>query len=372
MFTTLLIFAVVVSVLVFIHEFGHFFSARKLGIVVEEFGFGFPPRLFGFRRGPTTYSINWIPFGGFVKIKGENSGEANDTSSFSSRPFRQRALVLSSGVIMNALLGAVLLSIVFAVGVPTSLGDALPNHARIRDARFQILDVAADSPAVRAGLEKGDAVFSIDGTTITSTTALQQYNDAHRNTVERLLVRHDNEQRTLTLTPDVMNESDGHAVWGVTLIPVGTLSLPWHLAIVEGGRQAVTMLWNILVAFGTLLKNLVVHHAVPADVTGPVGIAALTGQVAQLGFIALLQFMALLSLNLAILNILPLPALDGGRIALAAFEKVRGKRIAPHVENMVHSIGFFVLIGLLLLVTVRDISHYTSAITKFFSGVFGS
>lgn len=372
MFMTLLTFAVVIGILIFIHEFGHFSTARKLGIAVEEFGFGFPPRLFGIKRGPTTYSINWIPFGGFVRIRGESAGASHDPSSFASRPFGQRTFVIASGVIMNALLGAVLLSFVFAVGVPTSLDGRLPNDARIRDARLQILEVSADSPAARAGLQAGDAVLSVDGTTVTSFAALQEYNDARRGVEESLLVRRNDETLALTVTPDVTNDSDGHPVWGVALIPVGTLSLPWYLAIVEGAKQATTLLWDILVAFGTLVKNLVVHQQVPADVTGPVGIAALTGQVAQLGFIALLQFMALLSLNLAILNILPLPALDGGRIALMAIEKIRGKRIAPRVENMVHSVGFFVLVGLLLLVTVRDVSRYTGAITQFFSGLFGT
>lgn len=372
MLVTLIIFAVVIGVLIFIHEFGHFFSARKLGIAVEEFGFGFPPRMFGIKRGTTTYSINWIPFGGFVKIKGEDGGDHAEKSDFASRPFGQRALVLASGVLMNALLGAVLLSLVFALGAPTDLSGQLPSGARVSDARLEILDVVEDSSALRSGLMPSDSVLSVDGNTFTSIEALQQYNDGRSGQEERLVVRRDGEELVLSVTPEALPTSDGHAVWGVSLMPVGNVSLPWYRAIVEGGAQATTMLWQILVAFGLLLKNLIVYQTVPADVTGPIGIAALTGQVAQLGFVALLQFTALLSLNLAVLNILPLPALDGGRIAMAAIEKVRGKRITPRVETLVHSIGFYVLIGLIILITIRDVTRQSGAIGDFLSNIFGA
>ncbi len=371
MISTVIIFVVVLGLLVFVHEFGHFLTAKKAGATVEEFGFGFPPRIVGIKRGGTLYSINWIPLGGFVKIQGEN-GEGEPTAgSFVALPFWKRALILVSGVFMNVLFAMLILSFVYALGAPTALDEQLPPGARVHDRKIQILNVLPESPAAKSGFLVGDAIQSIDGIAITSVLQAQEYNDAHRENIESVVLVRGKTIVSATVTPTSLEGSEGKAVWGVSLAETGTVSYPWYQALWLGVRSGASLLWQILVAFGLLLKNLVIHQQVSVDIAGPVGIAAMTGQVATLGMVYLLQFVALLSLNLAVVNILPLPALDGGRLFFLVIERLRKKRLNIRVESMVHNIGFVLLIVFALLVTVRDVNRYGGRILDFFGKLFG-
>lgn len=369
MFTTLLIFLLLLTLLVFVHELGHFVAAKRSGAKVLEFGFGFPPRMFGFTRGETVYSINWIPLGGFVRIKGE-AGESKDADSFTEQPAWKRFLILISGVGMNLVLAAVLLSVLFSIGAPTSLDQQLPAGAIIRDRKIQILSVLPNTPADQAGLKFGDVVLSLNGQAITSVKQVQDFNAQHAGQAETVVYARGTEQHTTTLTPTV-GKDGGPAVWGVGLSESGLVRLPWYKGMYYGLRSTFMLTWQILASLGLVLADLIMHQKVAAEISGPVGIAAMTGQVAHLGFQYLLQFAALLSINLAVINFLPIPSLDGGRVLFLFIETLRKKPINPRVEALVHNVGFTALLVLIALVTFRDISHYSGKIGAFISGIFG-
>ncbi len=351
---TAIVFLVILGLLVFVHEFGHFITAKKMGMKVEEFGFGFPPRLVKlFHKDGTDYTLNWIPLGGFVKIKGEAGDHLEDEDSFAHKKPWQRFIVLIAGVTMNMILGWVLLSIGFMVGMPQVI-DSQTTGATVTAESIQIVSVDPNSAAAEAGVKPGDKIISINNTTIDSISQLQSLVKQSSGEVDLLLER-GQEKIELKITPYPLTEG-GDKVLGVGLVKTGIVSYPWYQAIIEGGKATVYLTGQIISSFAVLLKNLLAGQKVSADIAGPVGIAFLTGQVMQLGFVYLLQFAALLSINLAIINILPIPALDGGRILFLAIEKIRRRPINQKVEAIVHNIGFLLLMILLLFITVKDIS----------------
>ncbi len=349
----ILTFIIILSLLVFVHELGHFSVARMLGVKVKEFGFGFPPRLWGVRRKDTVYSVNWIPIGGFVRLHGED-GEERDPGSFVAAAHWRRLTILVAGVAMNVFLAFAIFSYSFAAGIPTDVSEGVPAGASVQGVQLQVLSVAAGSAAAEAGLQSGDAILTIDGETTTTPEDVQGHTIGV-GSVE-VLVQYKRGDTVTEKRVQLANipgtESTG---LGVSLAEVGTVSFGLGRAIVEGARATYDSLVAICVAFGDLIRTLVTRGEVSSDVAGPVGIAVLTGQVAQLGFSYILQFTALLSLNLALINILPIPALDGGRVLFLLVEWVRGKPLQASTEARIHSTGFAILIGLIALITVRDV-----------------
>lgn len=364
MIITIIIFIGVLAVLVLAHEWGHFMAARKLGIAVDEFGFGFPPRLASIRRGPTLYSLNWLPLGGFVKLKGEGGEAAGEADSYATQAAWKRAVVLVAGVAMNVVTAWVLLSLTLGLGIPTALGDA--ELAQARDVSVQVVGVAPGSPAAVAGIEVGDIIGATDGQPILRIVGLQDYLGTKANTPVQITVVRGTERRNILVAPTVLAGSAGRPAIGVNLVHSGTLRYPWHQAFWYGARDTVRLGSEIVKAFGGLLGNLVTRGTVPQDIAGPVGIAVLTGQVADLGFIYLLQFVALLSLNLAIINILPFPALDGGRLLFVVIEKLLRRPVNQRLESITHQIGFTLLMVLVLVITYRDVARLSGG---FFSNL---
>lgn len=377
---TLIIFILILGLLIFVHEFGHFIVARKHGVKVEEFGFGFPPRIFGFWRGangkwqfvfgnkestdaPTTvYSINWLPFGGFVKIKGEAGEHEGDPDSFASKPFWRRGTILLAGVAMNVLLTVVLLSVGFTIGIPVAL-NGLESYARVREQKIEIVDVLRNGPAARAGIRAGDVVIAVNNINFSSAAALREY-FLSRDEQSEILLRRDGKELRTKIRPEELSELGKRGI-GVYLLDTGIVSYPWYYAAWKGLAATGFLIKEILFSFGQLIKNLVLTGKVAVDLSGPVGIAVLTGKVARLGFAYLLHFTALLSINLAILNALPIPALDGGRFLFLLIEKIRGRPVSRKVENIIHNIGFILLILLVLLVTYRDLLRFQDNILRF-------
>ena len=352
---TIFIFIFVLGLLIFAHEFGHFVAARLLKVGVQEFGFGFPPRLWGIKRKGTMYSVNWIPIGGFVRLHGDE-GESHDARSFLVQRGWKRAVILLSGVVMNVVLAAVIFTVGFASGLPTDVTDGVPAGTRVRDVQIQIVSIAKSSAAESAGLQIGDAIKNIDGTNVTTVNEVQTLiRAAGTNTINIAYVR-SKVARTISVPLTTIPGTTTTGL-GIGLVKAGIVSFPLHRAVWEGVRVTYTSIVAIVVAFGQLITNLFVHHRVSADVAGPVGIAVLTGQVAQLGFGYLLQFVALLSLNLAIVNILPIPALDGGRLLFLFIEKLRGRPLSEIIEAKIHSIGFAALLSLVAVITLRDVIH---------------
>ena len=356
MILTILTFTIVLSLLVFVHEAGHFLAARAFGITVEEFGFGFPPRAWGFSRGGTTYSVNWIPLGGFVRLKGE-AGDSRAKDSFAGQSLLRRLAVIAAGVVMNVLLATGLFSVGYGIGIPQEIGGPLPYGAHVRDRELQIAEVLDGSPAERAAFLPRDQVIAVDGATVRSGEDFRARVAAAEDREISVTVRRGDVETALAVTPTLLAETGKPGI-GVALFESGVVSFPWYLAPVAGVRATATYAIDILLAFGDLVRSLVTTGAPSVDVSGPVGIAVLTGKVARLGFIYLLQFTALLSLNLAIINILPIPALDGGRVLFLAIERARGRAVSARIETMVHQAGFAALLLLVAVVTFYDVMRF--------------
>lgn len=378
MLVTILIFFALIAVLILVHEAGHFFAARIAGVKVEEFGFGFPPRLagaqsrveyegikpvrkwrafFGNRTPPnperTVYSLNWIPFGGFVKIYGEEGDGRGDSQSFSSRSARTRALILAAGVGMNIVLAMALFSGGRMAGLPTVIEEGM-NETKFSGVKIQVIEVAKNSPVAEAGLAVGDTIRRMDGRDFKTIDEVRAYVDARRGETVLLEVLHDTIPKTLSVTPR-RDPPAGQGPMGFAMVKTGIEKLPWYRAIPQGVKDTLVLMWLLLKALAGLFVDLFARGEVPADVAGPVGIAVLTGRVAKLGLAHLLQFAGVISANLALINIFPIPALDGGRLLFVLLEKIRRRPVPRAAEQRLHQVGFALLLTLMLLITVRDV-----------------
>ncbi|MBI5621795.1 RIP metalloprotease RseP [Candidatus Falkowbacteria bacterium] len=365
MLFTIIVFILVLGILVLVHELGHFFTARKFGCKVEEFGLGFPPRAkqWTSKKSGINYSLNWLPIGGFVKIKGEDGENRVDQDSFGAKPAWQRAIILCAGVTMNLVLAAVLLSIGFGIGLPSALPDDLSElgNVRVVQEKIQVYRVADGLPAAAAGLQTGDEIVSLDGQQFSATAAVSDYIATREGEVVNVALRRGGEDLAVSLIPEYY-EAVGQSVMGVELIRTGLVRYPWYLLPWKGVEATYSLTIAILTAFYTLLHNLIAGVPVGAEIAGPVGIAALTGQMARLGVSYILQFVALLSINLAIINIVPFPALDGGRVLFLIIEKIHRRPVSQKLETAIHNAGFALLMLLMLFVTYRDIAKWGSGL----------
>ncbi len=357
---TLIIFIIVLSVLVFVHEFGHFIMAKRAGMKVEEFGFGFPPRLFGIKRGETTYSINWVPFGGFVKIFGEDGEERSDPRSFASAKVRIRAGVIIAGVAMNVLLAVILLGIGNAVGLRVGLIDET-TVKQAQDIKIQIIQVAAGSPAERTGLKPLDEIagFKIAGQVmeISAVEEVQNFITQNLDKEVVVLIQSGRELIERKVVPRA-DPPEGEGALGISLAATGIISYPWYEAIGRGAIDTVNIFRYTAVGYATIIKNVFVTGKAGVELSGPVGIAVITGKAARLGFTYLMQFTALISINLAVLNIIPLPALDGGRLLFVGIEKLKGRPVSRKIEAAVNAVGFALLVMLMIYVTTKDVLKF--------------
>ena len=353
---TAIIFIIVLSVLVLVHEFGHFITAKRGGMKVEEFGLGFPPRLWSIKKGETKYSINLIPFGGFVKILGEDGEDPDNPRSFSSKSAKRRALIISAGVLMNVLLAFVLLSLGNVFGLRVGLtGD---DFNKAKDIKIQIIQVIPASPADISGLQILDEIvgFKYQGTeqTVQSVEEVQQYINEHKGRQIVLKINRNNEIIEKELIPRV-NPPEGEGASGISLAATGVLRYPWYESVYRGAQNTFYLVINTAIGYYTVIKSLFVSGSPGVELTGPIGIARITGQAARIGFNYLMQLTAIISVNLAILNIIPFPALDGGRLLFIIIEKIRRKTISKKVEGLVNTVGFGLLILLMIYVTTKDV-----------------
>ncbi len=357
---TALVFIIVLGVLVLAHELGHFVMAKRAGMKVEEFGFGFPPRLFSIKRGETTYSLNWIPFGGFVKIFGEDGTEEAKKSSrsFVSKKAGAKSKVIVAGVVMNVILAFVLLSVGNVLGLRVGVEQASP---KIKDIRVEIVQVATDSPASSAKLEMLDEIVGLKFGNLTSEAKnieyVQNFINIHRGEQITLQIKRGSEIFDKNIVPRV-NPPAGEGALGVSLALTGVVKYPWYEAIYRGGQQTGILLVNTVAGYAHIIKQAFTAGNTGAELSGPIGIAKFTGQAARVGFAYLIQLVAILSVNLAILNIIPFPALDGGRLLFIAIEKLKGSPIPRKIENMANSVGFALLIMLMIYVTTKDVIRF--------------
>lgn len=362
------------GILVFVHEAGHFFTAKLFKIKVEEFGFGFPPRIWGKRRGETIYSINAIPAGGFVRLLGEDGEAAADPRSFAAKGPWVRATIIAAGVIVNLVVAFLLFSILLAANnfrsdVPTDLpfgGKSLNLSFPFGQQENGVLIdyVVPGSPAEKSGIKSLDEVVRADGQSFTSISAFQEFVKAKEGEKINLELYNilDRNTRYLVVAPRE-NPPENEGALGVYLSNVTTLryeSLPDKILV--GPAHSANMLYFQAKAFSSLFGTAVQEKSVApvtSTVSGPVGIVALLGafigKTGTSGIFALVETLALLSLILGIINILPIPALDGGRFFFTIFEGVTGRKINPKIEGWIHTVFFTVLIVFFVLVTYNDI-----------------
>ncbi|MCX6754868.1 MAG: RIP metalloprotease RseP [Candidatus Nomurabacteria bacterium] len=363
---SIIIFITILLVLVVSHEFGHFIVAKKSGIRVDEFSFGFPPKLFGKKIGETTYNFNLLPVGGYVKIFGENPDEESlngpdSKRSFINKPRYIQAAVLFAGVTMNFLVAWLLLSVGFMSGLPTSLGS-VPAGATIENQALTITSVLTNSPASLGGLKVGDKISSLvtkaDSVLFSpsnlSSEELQSFIKKHGNEEIKVSIVRGKESKEILVTPKINTKSDV-AMIGISMDTIGTLRLPIHKAFWEGLKLTCSIMVSTILGFYNLIHNAIIGQGNMSSLTGPVGIVGVVGDAAKFGFIYLLSFTALISINLAVINLIPFPALDGGRLLFLLIEKIKGSPIKPQIANTINMVGFGILMILMVVITYHDI-----------------
>src|SRR3989339_1363884 len=353
---TLVIFLVVLALLVLVHEFGHFVTARKAGMKVHEFGFGFPPKLFSKKIGETEYSFNLLPLGGFVNIKGQDGDLASEPDSFGYQKAWKRVIVLVAGVTMNFIVAGILLGIGFMIGLPTDVSNGVDKGAiLVEQQKVLVQMVEKGSPAEKAGIKFGDEVVSINNEAVKSSQAMVAFVQAHSTEELTLKIKRAKEDVSLKATPSIIKTGESTARLGLMLADAGIVRYPWYMAVYKGFVAAGIGLVNIFIAFYILIKNLIIGKGLAFDVSGPVGIAVMVGQSAKLGLSYLINITAMISLSLAAINILPIPALDGGRVLFIAIERLTRRKVPLKYEQLAHTVGFLLLMALIIVVTWRDV-----------------
>ena len=343
----------VLGFLIFVHELGHFLAARWMGIRVLEFGFGYPPRMFKmFDRNGVEYTFNWLPLGGFVRMAGEEGDFGAEGSMATAAPWR-RIIVLAAGPFMNLLTAVVVFAIVLTAGVPT-------NPVRLAA-------VSPGGPAALAGLQAGDVISSVDGKELLGIQAISQAIRSSAGQEVTVSIKRGEETITVTFVPRLPAQvPEGQGAAGIQIEEFESPEGPQIVranpisAFIGGINRTVELIVLIVGGLATLIQGLISPKVdLPeGGVGGVVAIGRIAAQVAQQGWRQLLTLTAFLSVNLAILNLLPIPALDGGRILFALVEAVRRKRIPPEKEALVHLAGFAVLIAFMLIITFVDVSNW--------------
>jgi len=352
---TIIAFILILGLLVLVHEFGHFIAAKKNGVYVEEFGFGYPPRLFGFKFRNTLYSINLIPLGGFVKLYGEEAGELGaekttkkipSNQAFTNKKPWQKLIILCAGVLGNFLLGWILISILFTQGIPIPTKDVIIDR------------VAFNSPAQYAGLKPKDILLeiTIDNKIekLKSTNDLIDLSKKYAGQKLNIKIKRANIEKIISIVPR-KNPPTGQGPLGIVVTSFIEKRYPWYQAPFFGLIEAFNITIKIVSELGKTLFQLLTFKKPQIDVAGPIGIAQFTGQAIKFGRNAVLEFIALLSLNLAVLNIFPFPALDGGRLVFVIYEWITKKRVNKNLEKYLNLTGFSLLILLALLVSISDV-----------------
>lgn len=352
---SIIVFLIVLSILVLVHEFGHFIAAKKQGILVEEFGLGYPPRLISIKKGETVYSLNLIPLGGFVKVYGEEFDEKIKPSlkhrSFSSKKPWQKTIVLIAGVLGNFILGWVILSYLFTQGVPTPTNKVIVEK------------VIQNSPAGQAKLQAGDVIKKI----IINDKKTININDSNQLTIITkkyagkeltFVIQRKNSEFSKKINPR-QNPPAGQGPLGIIITSFIEKKYSWYQAPIFALSEAININKKIAVELIRIIFRLLTFKKIEVQVSGPIGIAYYTGQVIKFGKNALLELMALLSFNLAIINFLPFPALDGGRLMFVFYEWITKKKPPAKFEKYINLIGFIILITFAILISINDIQMLT-------------
>ncbi len=358
LFTALLPFLLVFSLLVLVHECGHFFAAKFFNMKVEEFGLGIPPRVYAKQKGETVFSINAIPLGGFVKLLGEDGNDQQDPRSFSAQPYLPRAIVLLAGVLMNVIAAWVIFTVlVFSQGIDT------------HSVTLHIYDVQPTSPAALAGIEKNDAIISIGNKEYPT---FEEFTTIAKESVGKSIpvtVRRGDQTTTVAITPREPSAEQGSLGVMVELSLSAAGQMGDMLAVKEAvpaGNFLASITYGFALNYAVVINTFqslgalgmhLLQITLPKDIAGPIGILQLVGVHTRLGLFNLLFLVGVLSINLAVLNVLPIPALDGGRFTVITVEKILHKKLPPNVEALIHTSGFVLLLALVVAVSFQDIAR---------------
>jgi len=351
-----LIFAFICFIgLVVLHEFGHFILAKRFGVKVEEFGIGFPPKILGKKIGETVYSLNLLPLGAFVRLPGEIE-RLDDPRSFSQQSLAKRALIIAGGVISFWIIAALLLSIVFSLGTRVAIEDDAASN--LVNPEVQIAIVAPGSPAQLAGLTAGDTISEIKSkeasvkiTTVKEVQTLISNNAGQEIT---LVIQRGEEVFEKKIVPRTNPPQDEGAI-GVALVRTALKQYPWYLAPWQGILATFNLTKAVAEGYFQAITNIAKGVPSGVELVGPVGVFSLLNQASRLGVSYFLNFLALISIYLAIFNVLPIPAADGGKLLFLGIEAVRKKPVDPKIEQRITAAFFSLLIILMIWVTIKDI-----------------
>ena len=350
----LLFFVLALSVLVLVHEWGHFIAARKTGVRVEEFGLGLPPRIVGKKRNGTLYSLNWLPIGGFCKLYGEDLAATGQTrlkdkgKSFQYKKPWQKMLIILGGVLMNLILAIIIFGVVYTiVGIPKEVD------------RVSVVGVSEGSPAEVVGLKAGDVILDVNRVEIKKSDELISEVEKYKGREIILTIESEGAVHELRI-PVRENPPEGEGSMGVAISNMEMEPIPWYRVdkgIAVGFKEAFYWGKVIFNGVGSLVVGLFSGN-VPKDVSGPIGMYQATSSISKdQGFLAVIHFFGIVSVNLAVVNILPFPALDGGRLIFVFYEILTKKRINQRVESVINNLGMLILLALIVLVSVGDITR---------------
>lgn len=343
-----IIFAIALSILVLVHEFGHFFAAKKTGVKVEEFGLGLPPRIVGKKIKGTIFSLNWLPIGGFCKLYGEDSEQKGSKAFNNKKPWQKMVIVLG-GVFMNLIMAVVIFSVVYAIlGVPKEVD------------KVTVIGVAKDSPAEKAGLKENDWIKSVGGVEIKKPEQLTEEVGKYKGQFVKLKVYQVSQVEKEINIEVRENPPEGQGSIGVAISNTEMVPIKWyeiHKGVAAGFKEAYFWGKIITQGVGKMVGGLLTGH-VPKDVSGPIGMFEATSSIkANQGMLALIHFFGVVSVNLAVVNVLPFPALDGGRILFVFYEMIFRKKANQKFELAVNNVGMLILLTLILLITVGDVGR---------------
>lgn len=344
--------------LVVAHEFGHFIAARRNGVEVEEFGIGFPPRAKVItKKNGTEYTLNWLPIGGFVKLKGEYYA-AKGKGTFGASSFKQKTLIIAAGVLMNWLAAIVIFTVIAFIGMPQLIDNQfkVSSDAKVTQQEVFAGRVEDNSPASSIGLTAGDQILSINGEDITS--AEQMRGTTEKFAGEKINVSFSRSKNVQTKTVKLRDDKD-KGNFGVAPGEQTLVRSTWSAPIVGVGTTAQFTV-ETLKGVGGALGNLFTGNAKEAGkaVTGPVGIVVVLKNLSQQGILFVMFLIGIISVSLAVMNVLPIPALDGGRLFVMALYKIRNKPLSKETEEKIHGTGMLVLLAFALLITVVDIKRF--------------
>lgn len=357
MLLTILVIFLTLIILLVLHELGHFILAKKFGVKVEEFGIGYPPRIFGKKFGETIYSINLLPFGAFVKITGEE-GDVDDPRSFSKKPLWQRGLIILGGVVSFWIIAFLIFSLIAGVwGLPHAVSDDFQGGAL--SPQVQIIEVAKDSPAETAGIKVGDKIIELKAQgsklKINKVKEIQEFTDIYKGKEIVLTLKRAEEFLDVSLIPRI-SPPEGEGAIGIGLVRVAKIKYPWYQAPYIGAKVTFQQTWQIPVVLGTLFQKFLKGEKVQGvQLVGPIGIGKIMGQSLKLGIDNFLMIVGMIAVWLALFNALPIPALDGGKFLFLVIEGIRKKPISQEIEQKITVSFFLVLILLMIFVTVKDV-----------------